>query len=112
MHVFTKFNCKDCDKFYIGQTGKSLETRLKQHKYSVKTAQDSSALFVHLRDNNHRIDWSSSSSIAPCKSYMNRNIIESALIKKTENSNINQSSGMYKLDSFMTDNIFRMFRLL
>ncbi len=72
-----KIICKDWDKLHIGQTGKSLETRLKQHKYSVKTAQDCSALFIYLKPINHRIDWVTSSSIASCKSYINRIIIVS-----------------------------------
>lgn len=42
-----KINCKNCNNFYISQTSKSLETRSKQHIYSVKTVQDSTALFVH-----------------------------------------------------------------
>ncbi len=39
--------CKDCNRFYIGQTGKTLEQRKKQHKYSVRTGQESIALFMH-----------------------------------------------------------------
>ena len=37
------------------------ETRLKQHKYSVRTGQESNALFVHLRDTKHCIDWDNAS---------------------------------------------------
>ncbi len=48
--------CKNCNRFYIGQTGKTLEQRNKEHKYSVRTGQQSNALFIHVRDTNHSID--------------------------------------------------------
>lgn len=28
--------CKDCSKVYIGETGRSLTERVKEHKYTVK----------------------------------------------------------------------------
>ena len=102
-----KIPCKDCDKYYIGQTGKDLAKRIKQHKYSVRTGQVSNALFIHLRDNNHCIDWSNASSIVSCHDILNRNIIESSLIKQSESQLINMSSGMYKLDSFICNKVHR-----
>ena len=45
--------CKICDKIYIGQTGKHLSERLKQHKYNVRTAVESSAVFKHQETYNH-----------------------------------------------------------
>ncbi len=34
-------SCKNCNRFYIEQTGKTLEQGKKQHKYSVRTGQQS-----------------------------------------------------------------------
>ncbi len=56
-----KILCKDCDNCYIGQTGKELNTRIKQHRYSVRKGPESNALFVHTRDNNHCTDWNNAS---------------------------------------------------
>ena len=103
-----KIPCKDCDMFYIGQTGKDLDTRIKQHKYSVRTGQESNALFVHLRDKNHCIDWSNATSIFPCNKLLDRNILESSFIKQTEFVNINLNSGLYKLDRFISNKIYRL----
>ena len=100
-----KVPCKECNKYYVGQTGKDLAVRVKQHKYSVRTGQTSNALFVHMRDLNHPIDWSNASAMIQCNSFINRNIIESSLIKNSDN--INLSSGMFKLDSFITERISR-----
>ena len=30
--------CGGCEKIYIGETGRNLQERLKEHKYAVKTA--------------------------------------------------------------------------
>ena len=47
--------CKVCDRVYVGQTGKSLLERIKQHKYNVRTANESSAVFKHQQEFNHNI---------------------------------------------------------
>ena len=67
--------CMNCDKKYIGQTGKELSIRLQQHKYSVRTAQNSSAIFVHLNHFNHQIDWHNSDKILNCSDFVKRYII-------------------------------------
>ena len=49
--------CNDCNKIYIGQTGKSLQARIKQHKYNIRGAQESDAVFLHVRDSSHSINF-------------------------------------------------------
>ena len=34
--VVYKVKCKDCGKLYIGETGRMLKLRLKEHKYGAK----------------------------------------------------------------------------
>lgn len=36
MNVVYKINCADCNKFYIGQTKKHFETRIKEHRNDIK----------------------------------------------------------------------------
>lgn len=103
--------CKYCNKYYIGQTGKNLENRKKQHMYSIRTGQESNALFIHVRDSNHSIDWTNSRKIVTNKSYIDRNIIESSLIKHTMCNNINISPGLFKLDPIILNMIIKKFRL-
>ncbi len=67
--------CKNCNIFYIGQTGITLEQRKKQHKYSVRTGQESNALFIHVRDTNYCIDWENCKKVRTSKSLVERNII-------------------------------------
>ena len=102
--------CKTCDKSYIGQTGKELDTRIKQHKYSIKNGQENNALFVHVRDLNHPIDWDNAIPLVLCKNSLDRNIIESSFIKHSKDNNVNNSTGMYKLDPFLIKEICNKYR--
>ena len=102
-----KIPCNGCNKYYIGQTGNELTVRVKQHQTSVQTGQVANGVFVHVRDFDHPIDWDQASSILPCKTYVERNIIESSIIKYTNSQNMNISPGMYKLDPFIINAICR-----
>ena len=93
--------CVDCNFTYIGQTGKELERRISQHKYSIRTGQLSSGLFAHIRDHNHIIDWNNARKITINNSIIERNIIESSCIKHSFNCNMNLSMGLYTLDKFI-----------
>ena len=99
--------CKHCDKWYIGQTGKDLNTRINQHKYSVRSGQTSSGVFVHTRDFGHNIDWNNTKKIVSCNSFVERNLVESCFIKHTFVNNLNLSMGLYKLDNFIVKEIVK-----
>ena len=43
---------------YVGQTGRSLECRLKEHKRGVKCGSvDASAIAEHVWNEGHQVDW-------------------------------------------------------
>ena len=48
--------CKVCDEIYVGQTGKSYAEREKQHKYNIRTGNESNVLFKHQQLFNHNIN--------------------------------------------------------
>ena len=100
-----KIPCEICEKCYYGQTSKDLETRVKQHKYCVRSGQESSAIFQHVKNYDHAINWNGTQPITYSRSFHHRNIIESAVIKHTFQENLNLSSGLYKLDPFIIDKI-------
>ncbi len=68
--------CKSSNRFYIRQTSKTLEKGKKLHKYSVRTGQQSHALFMHVRDTNYSIDWENCKRVKTNKPSVERNIIE------------------------------------
>ena len=102
-----KIPCKDCDKFYIGQSGKSIDTRLKQHKYCVRTGNMSNAIFIHINNCNHMIGWKESKEIVFCNNVTKRNIIESSIIKEYSNNLLNISSGLYRLDNWLIKHVVK-----
>ena len=99
--------CKQCNKRYIGQSGKSLEVRLKQHKYNVRTGNMQNALFIHMNDSNHGINWAMSKEIIFCKEIVKRNLIESCIIQRDCDKLLNISQGLYKMDEFLLNSILK-----
>ena len=65
----------------------------------------SNGIFVHVRDSGHVIDWSNTKKIVNSNSVVERNIIESSLIKHSFEDNMNLSLGLYKLDDFIIKKI-------
>ena len=99
--------CKDCELFYVGQTGKALQTRIKQHRYSIRTADQCNSLFVHLNSNNHCINFDDAKVLRYAKDFNDRHIIESTIISATFNNNINITPGFYSLDSYIKNSILK-----
>ena len=75
-----KIPCSVCDKYYIGQTGQSLDIRISQHKGYIRSANDNKSVFVHMSNNNHPIDFQNSQVLKYANSLMDCNIFESAFI--------------------------------
>jgi hypothetical protein len=86
----------DCPKKYIGQTGRILATRLKEHKSYVRLAKPNSAVFDHISSQNHNIDWKSSKTVFSSFDIKKRLIVESALIQHL--SNFNFMGGVCTMD--------------
>ena len=68
------------------------------------------ALFVHINDTNHAINWTESKEILYCTDYIKRNLIESSIIKKEYDKLLNISHGLYKIDDILINGILRQIR--
>jgi hypothetical protein len=93
--------CLDCPKKYFGQTGRHIETRIHEHRACIRKGDTSSALFLHVRDLNHRIDWNNSKTLIFNNIYVNRNLIESVLIEHSYKNNINTDRGLFAIDPIL-----------
>ena len=51
--------CADCDSVYIGETGRSLKDRIKEHKYAVNRGDMKNGVAAHAWYSQHQVDWSS-----------------------------------------------------
>ena len=53
-----QISCRDCNAVYVGETGRSVRTRKREHADAVKTFNTKkSALSQHVMEFDHRIDW-------------------------------------------------------
>ena len=93
--------CKNCDKSYVGFTNKSLSQRIVEHKRSIRYGQENSAVFKHVSEENHTMDWSASDIVFNSACRYRSQVIESCLIAST--NNINTHKGAFKPD--LIDNI-------
>jgi len=56
--VVYEIPCGNCEAVYIGETGRALKTRQKEHMANVRLGKtDSSAISEHANTNNHDISW-------------------------------------------------------
>ena len=53
-----QISCRDCDAIYIGETGRSVKTRKREHVSAVRNFDPKkSALCQHVLEYDHVIDW-------------------------------------------------------
>jgi len=99
--------CHDCERIYIGQTGRTLKERLNEHKYSLRINDSNNALFRHMSETHHKINVPEAKMIFKCSHWEKRLIIESSLIE--EIPNFNQCRGDRRIDktcrTLLLDNI-------
>ena len=56
--VVYQISCSDCPAAYVGQTGRNLGHRIKEHKYALASGDvDKSAVAEHLVMTGHIIKW-------------------------------------------------------
>ena len=54
--IVYRIPCQDCEAAYIGETGRSLQKCITEHKYAVRTNDQKNGVAVHAWDNDHRPD--------------------------------------------------------
>ena len=86
--VVYKVPCGSCRKAYIGETGRGIEIRLKEHKRDLRNHMDHSAFVVHAQETNHLPNWDGAGILASCKNRDNRKATEAAHIARNETINI------------------------
>ena len=71
----------DCDVKYIGETGRALKTRQKEHSASVRLGKiKTSVLAEHAHLNNHNIHWNDSRILATQDCWSKRKWTEALII--------------------------------
>ena len=96
-----RINCIDCNKFYIGETGRSLPTRIREHKNDFKKHNLNNAMYVHSVENNHSFNFKDPQLVVPCNDLHTRKVVESSLIRHHENQVVNLNLGLNFIDPFV-----------
>ena len=108
-----KVPCANCDKTYVGETGRKLGVRLHEHKTEVEsktkraytrsqrtaslTEYSKSALTDHANQANHTIDWRKITVIDREQDRPTRWIKEAVHIRKEGHRAMNRDEGSYQL---------------
>ncbi|KYN09517.1 hypothetical protein ALC57_18364 [Trachymyrmex cornetzi] len=86
-NVIYKINCKDCDASYVGQTKRTLKTRVKEHKNDIRKSNGNlSVLSEHRLELNHEFDWDDVKVVDSERWLYKRRISEMLHIKLQNNS--------------------------
>ena len=57
-HIVYKVQCANCEKFYVGQTGRKLKTRMHEHQLAVRRHDALSLISIHEDAQCHKFDFS------------------------------------------------------
>jgi hypothetical protein len=82
--------CLDCNKVYIGETGRMKETRMKEHKANIRTLSTKSKLVEHILTHKHQFDFTNTKTLALESDWRKRVIKESILTSRTLGKSINE----------------------
>ena len=71
-------SCRDCPLVYVGETGRSLATRIEEHKHACRQGNPNNAIATHALE--HRINFNNAKIICQNNNIAKRRVIEGAMI--------------------------------
>ena len=95
-----KLPCATCDKVYIGESV-DFERRKREHRDAIRKGDENSAVFKHMLQENHPIDFNKIDKLVTMPHTHRRKLVEAILIQNSKNFNIYQSN--FKLDAFLNN---------
>ena len=78
--------CGECDSVYIGETSRTLEKRLSEHKNAVKKNDTNNGIAVHAWNLQHQVNWEAAETIATEGHYWKRRVLEALHIHQQQQS--------------------------
>lgn len=91
-NVVYKINCMDCDASYVGQTGRLLKTRIKEHK------RDLTSVIADHRELDHTFDFDGV-EILDEEAYLGKRLISEMIYIKRQKNALNLQSDTMKLNT-------------
>jgi hypothetical protein len=79
--------CKMCGWSYVGETARSLDIRVSEHKRAVRTMASTSEIASHVLDTGHSINWDAAVRIDRDRGFFKRRFKEAWHTRKHASSN-------------------------
>ena len=96
-------NCKECEKVYIGETGRCIKNRLVEHKADIRGAKDKNAIVRHVLEWDHEVDWGNVKLVEKnVDDWFKRRVMEGLWINRKKESIMNGNVGLQGLDGWNT----------
>ena len=100
--VIYEIPCQDCNTKYIGETGRALSTRIKEHQACVHLAKyEKSALAEHANSLGHDISWQDVDILSTQSNWLRRKITEAWWIAEKDNVLTNRDCGRKMPDTYL-----------
>ena len=96
--------CRNCSSSYFGETVRSFETSLDEHKKAVRNRYLNYATFKHVAATGHDLDWGESRLFFKSNDWYIRLVVESSCINTCQNFNNMRST--LGIDNFSANIIF------
>ena len=77
---------KDCECVYIGETSRTLEKWLSEHKNAVKKHDTKNGIAVHSWTNQHQVDWEAAKTREMEGNYLKRQVLEALHIYRQQHT--------------------------
>ncbi|XP_077278940.1 uncharacterized protein LOC143906618 [Temnothorax americanus] len=91
-NVVYKINCGDCDASYVGQTGRQLQTRIKEHQAHIRRNTTSrSVITEHRLESGHDFEWNAV-EILDSEPYINKRLISEMICIKRQKNGLNMQT--------------------
>ena len=81
-----KVTCAECPATYVGETGRTLDCRIKEHKRATEKKDVANKIAVHQTETKHRIEWEGATCMEFNGFADERMFLESWFTKCDENS--------------------------
>ena len=93
--IVYKVPCGSCDKSYVGETHRGLQTRISEHRRDLKYHRLTNSMVIHSENEDHLPNWKDAVAIKTGLTKAHRKIFESAIIGSI--SCTNHTGGFYTL---------------
>jgi hypothetical protein len=95
-----KISCRTCQQVYVGETGRTIKTRMKEHDAAIRLGYTERSAVAEHAERGHEIDVNNPEILAKVKNFKTR-IYREALEIKKHNNNFNRDQGQRISDTWL-----------